>query len=832
MRGWTAAAGLGAFLGLCGCGDADEPAPAKVPSAPIEVRIDDRGIPHVYARNDADLFFGAGYQMAADRLFQMEMLRRFALGRVAEVLGEEGLERDRLARAFHFGRWGKLDREATRKADPERARLIDAWVKGINRRIEEVRAGSAPLPFGYRATERDFLPEAWAPEDPYVVLKGAGFALDRTIEFEIALTLVTNLYAKAIGAVETVRPAHDVFAVPPEDRPSAQAKLLPPATGATLLADADAAAGIAAVARMLEAMPRPSGSNNWAVDGRFTQTGSPLIAGDPHLGFDFFGAPYPLHLSSAHAKGSYDVAGFAYPGTPGIALGHNRHVMWTATSAFGDVTDVWKVERDGFAVNVGGQLVPITEREEAVTVREPGGPAGQGRVETLLYEDVEGYGVILPNELLPIPVGGPFLVGWPGFTGRPTRWFLELNRVANLDDFEAAVDRMREMNYNFVAADAGGIAYRTGIDVPRRPGVASGQAPWMVLDGADASTLWTQDMLAREELPRSRAPQTGFVVTANNDPFGFTQNGRLDDDPWYYGAFFAPGYRAYRIESQLSKLTQAGSVTREMVEALQRDTHSTLADDVVPLIAAAHAKIPTDPALAEFQNQPDLDAVVQLLAVDWDRSMSRPSAGALAFFVFQRLLAEGVLKDDIPLAYDFAVDLQTVFILKIAAMAVQGKYPNAAPILQGGVDRVVLTAAKQTADWLVGRFGSSDPAGFAYQDMKVTNFDHALGFGVPLFSTPTDGGEDTINVSQNISFAVDATEFASSYVSVERSVGTFSADGTPEAWVNFPLSSNADPTGADTTAALEAYVDVSYAKIPFARADVEAATRETLTIAP
>lgn len=830
MHRWLV--GLGS-LWLLACGGDDATEAKRLPKAAIEVRIDERGVPHVYAQDDTDLFFGAGYQMASDRLYQMEMLRRFALGRLSEVLGDEGLERDQLARAFHFARWGLADREATRKADPERARLIDAWVQGINRRVDEVRAGSQPLPFGFGPSERDFLPERWRPEDPYVVLKGAGFALDRTIEFEIALTVVTNLYGAAMDAVQPLRPAKDVFAVPAEDRPSAQASWLEPDAQPRSRAELPSArASLGAIARLARALPRASGSNNWAIDGRFTDTGRPLIAGDPHLGFDFFGAPYPLHLSSAHARGSYDVAGFAYPGTPGIALGHNRRVLWTATSAFGDVTDVWRVERDGLDVVVGAQRVAIAEREESVTVRDGGAPAGQGRSETFYYEDVPGYGVLLPSELLPLPGLGPLLVSWPGFAGRPARWFLELNRAEDLDDVEVAVDRMREMNYSFVAADASGITYRVGVDVPSRPGVASGQKPWMILDGSDASTLWSGDMLARSELPRSRAPVAGYVVTANNDPFGFTQNGRMDDDPWYYGALFAPGYRAARIESRVVELTGAGGVTRAAMEALQRDVHSTLADDLLPLLAAAHQAIATDAALAEFQDLPDLDAVVTLLAQDWERAMSRPSPGALAFLVFQRFLTEEVLKDDIPLAYELAIDLQAVFVIKIAAMAVRGQYPNSGVVVQGGPHYVMLTAAKRTAEWLAARFGSAEPSGYSYQDLKVTDFDHALGFGVPLFSRATDGGEDTVNVSQNISFSPEASQFASSYVSVERTVGSFDASGTPEAWVNFPLGPSADPTGPDTTTALEEYVDVTYWKLPFERADVEARTREVRTLGP
>ena len=120
---------------LGSCGRKQEPAVERFPSAPVEILIDDMGVPHIYAQNDADVFYGAGYQMATDRLYQMEMLRRFAYGRLAEVLGEAGLERDKQARVFDLPRWGRADAELMRKTEAERARLLRAWVAGINARV-------------------------------------------------------------------------------------------------------------------------------------------------------------------------------------------------------------------------------------------------------------------------------------------------------------------------------------------------------------------------------------------------------------------------------------------------------------------------------------------------------------------------------------------------------------------------------------------------------------------------------------------------------------------------------------------------------------------------
>ncbi len=798
--GWIAAA---IALGAC----SSEPKEPPLPSQPVEVLVDDLGISHLYAKDDRDAMWAAGYRMASERLYQMEMLKRFAHGRLAEVLGQEGLERDRLARAFDLPRWGRADREATRAADPERADLLHAWVRGINARVGEVRSGAVPPPFGFRKSERDFMPEPWTDDDPYIVLKGAGLALDKTIEFEIALTLLERTYPDAMRSVDVLLPAREVFSIPPEDR-SPETKLadLPPSAPSSTPASGGKAdrAAFAALARMLDAMPRASGSNNWAIAGSLSANGKPILAGDPHLSFDFFGAPYPLHINSKAAGGTFDVAGFAYPGTPGIALGHNDKVAWTATSAFADVTDVWEVKREGDGVRVGGAIAPIEARREKIEIR------GEEPVE-VDYEDVPGWGVVLPQDFLRLPIGGPFLVRWTGFTGRPARWFMELNRVQSLDEFDAAASRMNEMNYNFVAADASGIAYRVGVDVPLRGPIVNERRPWTVMSGADPEATW-RGMLDRSKLPHGRANERRWIATANNDPFGFTRTGDVASAPFYYGAFFDPGYRAARISSELERLAAKGGITVDDMRALQQDTTSTLAVDLVGALASAHAKA----------KGAELDRLVTLLDEEWDKRMVRDAKGAFAFQVFLHHLMRATLKDDIELGYDFALKLQTVFIAKVVHLVILGKYPQGSALLDGKTaDDVLLAAAKETTAWLTSRFGAVDATPLSAR--KVTSFDHALGYGVPLSSVATDGGEDTINVSQNISFSDDAP-WVTTYVSVERTIASFGADGVPEAIVTFPFASNADPESAESKKANEDYVGGRYQKLPFRRGDVEGRT--------
>ncbi|HEY0134644.1 MAG TPA: penicillin acylase family protein, partial [Nannocystis sp.] len=134
-------------------GDSDTEEPIEDPEVfpglrgEVEILIDKRGIPHIYAANDRDLFYAAGYQMATDRLFQIDLMRRRAHGRGAEVLGESKIDEDKISRLFDFKRWGALDRDRFKAEAPADYALFTAWVAGVNKRIDEIAAGTAPTPY-------------------------------------------------------------------------------------------------------------------------------------------------------------------------------------------------------------------------------------------------------------------------------------------------------------------------------------------------------------------------------------------------------------------------------------------------------------------------------------------------------------------------------------------------------------------------------------------------------------------------------------------------------------------------------------------------------------
>ncbi|HMR75267.1 MAG TPA: penicillin acylase family protein [Polyangiaceae bacterium] len=830
---------------LTACGDGDEAKP--VGSGPVEIVVDDLGVPHIYAETDEDLFFAYGYQLATDRLLQIEMWRRFAFGRRAEILGADfkgsfgstALEDDKLVRMFNLPHYGALDAALMKKQHPERYALVQAWRAGINRRVAEVRAGEVPPPFGFGKEDLDFLPEAWDEDDPFIVQKMIQLGLDQTLLFEILVTLLGQLAPDALDSIQLFKPARETQIVPAAEVPQKSAAwstglATPTLASAELLASAprqaakrpskSGPAGLGDPERWgrLFAAPK-AGSNSWAVDGRFTESGAPMVAGDPHLVFTLMGAMYAVHLNSKDGGGSFDVAGFAFAPAPGIFAGQTRGVVFTPTSAFGDVMDLWAVERDADRVRVNGSWVDLQEREEIIEVRS-------GSAESITLYDVPGHGVLFDPSFAGVPVplspdGRPVMIGWTGFKERSSLYFLELNRAETVEEFDEAVERIPEMSYNWVGADKSSIAYRVSLEVPQRAPIAPGREPWRVMDGNDAKSAWLSGSLSLEQLPHTRAKERGIIVTANNDPFGFTKDGDAANDPFYYGAFFDPGYRAARIDEELTRLSGAGKITLSDMQALQIDARCLMADDFLPLLQQAWSKVGVDPTLSAYENRPELAQLVTLLTQDWDRRMVRDSAGAVAFHAFAHFTAGRALEDDIfAILYERVLEAAPFYLLKIAALALSGAYPNGDKILQEGRDAIVLSALSDTAKLLTDRFGSVDPAGYTWGQMHVTNLDNAYGLGVALTTVPSDGGENTVNVAHSV-FRKDLKipeQWVSDYGPVERMVGQFLPDGSPEIWVNFPMGNIADRASPHFDDRTSDWAEGRYKKFAFRRADVEA----------
>jgi penicillin amidase len=835
---------LSAFL-LAGCSDDDVPVPCAAAgscspgfaglSAEVRVLRDSLGVVHVYGETDPDVMYGSGYAQAVDRLFEMDTTRRRALGRSAEIFGAGSASEDTLLRILDLPRLGRDNEALVRSTRPNVHALIEAWTAGVNARIDEVLSGAAPLPYGFGPAELDYLPERWATSDAYGVGKLILFSNANAIEFEILATVLRKFFPDVL-LMPAYAPITDAFVMPPEERPASGAQPLsgswpghgppPQPEGAV---PPDAAARMAGFLQRMASL-RPGASNNWAIDGRHTASGRPLLSGDPHQQLRSPSLMWAHHMNSVDGGGSIDVAGFAFVGGPGVQLGHNAALAWTATTNYPDTMDLWEVSIEGGVAKLGGKEVAAVKRTEQIVV------AGEGTREIEVVE-VPGYGVILPDDLAPLPLteaGNSLMLNWTGLRATAEApAFFDMATARDLDAFDAAVDKMEIGNFNFVAATAAGITYRSSPLVPDRGVPTAATEPFAMLDGNDPGTLWTGDYLPLEQMPHSRGGERGWIASANNDPFGFTADGSLVGDPYYFGVFFDPGTRAARVESELERLTARGGITLEDVQAVQLDTYSVPAEMLLPILAEVWATVPTDDALAAYRDRPELEALVADLAA-WDRHMQRDSRAALVFHAYLWFATRRAIADDFGLTFGPIAGASPIYAIKFGLLALTEAFAAAPTFLQEGRAQLLLAALDETSTFLGERFGSPTAEGATWEDFHGTHFRGLWGERLDGGLVRTDGSDGTVNVSGASFFADDEVveTHASTAGAIYRMSIGFAEDGVPTATFNYPPGNSGDPDSPHFADTLDDWVQGTFQPLLFRTADVEAGAAVELTLQP
>lgn len=828
---------LCAALLLTGCGKSNNtPAPDPGPpapimaypklSAPVEIVTDDLGVPHVYAKNDLDLFYASGYLQGRDRLFALDIFRRQAMGRYAEVFGEAGASADIQALALGFPKRGVQVVEALAEEQPGDHNLLIAFTEGLNRRVAEVRAGQGDVPPEYAAL--GFEPEPFTPQELMAIGVRIQFGYSSTLEFKLLNSFYTKLNPAVAAASNVMTPGSDTFVmsqgaevISKAEGPLAQTPREDKreASDDPALAQVDAEAlralfeGLSRYRRDLDV---GEGSNGWTVNGAHTFNGRPMLANDSHGGLDDPNTLYMMHLNSRDAGGRFDVIGLAFLGIPGIQLGHNRKLAWGATTHFADQMDLWSVRVAAGVATIGEQKIEVTETPLTYRVRLEDGSFETREIKA---REVEGYGVLLPGELLPVPKalllgsGRELLINWPGFQMKLSElsMFLGLDRAETLGEFKQAVALQRTGMQNWHGITAEGMLYTTSGIVPDRGPVDTRPQVNVILDGDDASTFWTGALLPPERMAQLDGSQP-FIVSANNDPWGHTQDNDPLNDGFYYGSFYAPGFRAGRLTEQLNAQVASGQkITREATFTLQHDVHSVLADRTLPTLAAAIDALATEDSLAEWDRQDIRDAAARLAA--WDRQMLASSKDAALFRVWLTFLSRRVLLDDVGLLYAPIDDAQPITLLKMLVHAIERDTQD---LLDGDVRAHALGAMSDALALLDERgnptWGELHVARFNRWDRGETTI-------------PTGGGDASINVAQSRCWDGDTfrPQCQSTVGAVFRNVFTIRDDGTPECWFNWPLGN---------TASTDDWLSNTYKMWRFTREDVEAGERARVVLAP
>ncbi len=506
-------------------------------AAPADVVIDRRGIPHVRTATEADLWFVQGVLHARERFFQMELARRVAAGRLAELIGPQGLPSDRRMRMLRLA--ATATRQAAQLRFGERDAL-EAYAAGVNSVLTDSGRWVAP-----EIWFLSFDPEPWQVEDSLAVALLLELRLTWAMGEEMSRAVELARYGE--------RRALDLWGwspgearewIPPVDPPA-----LPPR-------DDDA----------ITAPVGGTGSNSWALAPSRTASGRPILANDPHVGVAMPATWYLIHLRSPGVH----VTGASLPGIPGVAIGHTERVAWGMTMAMADDQDLYVVALDdsGQRERVDGGWQPLRTVAERILVR------GRTEAERLKVRLSERGPVVREGATEALALA------WSATMGpSPIGAFLEMNRAGSVGDLVAAWNGVPGPVVDLVAADVDGHVLHQVVGLLPDRGRGAGRLP---APAADPRWAWRglQPLAAN---PRKADPEEGFVASANHDPFAEGDYPLRDRFP----GEFAPPWRIRRIRTSLAArrdwdvpacLALQSDVVSERARALLALLGPTLAD--------------------------------------------------------------------------------------------------------------------------------------------------------------------------------------------------------------------------------------------------------------
>jgi penicillin G amidase len=584
--------------------------------APVTIARDDHGVPAIDASSDTDAFFGLGFAHGQDRLWQLELQRRIANGRLSEIFGRESVPDDVYLRTLGLGdasraAWSSLDKDARSS--------LEAYSKGVNAAVAAQRR--LPVEFEVLGVR----PEPWTPYDSLVIMKL--FALDLSGNHQLELQ---RQFARTLTTPERFRELFQVASagaparMPPGAAPTDAANVTPSgsADATTTRAQSVALASLLDVERRLSLGGRYVGSNAWVVAGRHTASGKPILANDPHLSLQIPSIWYAVRLRGDRLR----VDGMSIPGLPVVVLGRNDRIAWGATSMMADTQDLYLEQvdvADPGAYRHGDQVHPFETRTEVIRIQsdfpsflsKPLEPV-RIRVRTSMHGPV--ISDVSPEMKQTIAFR------WVGLDRDDTSYqaFLRLNYARDWSEFRAALGGLVAPALNMLYADVdGNIGYLGAGRIPIRR-AARGAEPGA---GWDPAFDWT-GCIPADALPQVFNPEQGFIVSANNKPVG-------DDYPYFISSDWAPPARAERIGALLREQISARKpfAARNM-GAIQTDTLDLEARALLPVLLAVK---PGGARQAE--------AIARLKG--WDGDMARDSIAAAIFHAWVRHLKLKLFRD-------------------------------------------------------------------------------------------------------------------------------------------------------------------------------------------
>ncbi len=517
----------------------------------VKVVYDSLLIPHVFAKNDYDLYFTQGFITARHRLWQMEFQTHFAAGRLSEVFGDNPnilhIDRKHRRLGLTFGAKRAL---AVMEENPEAKNAIEAFSRGINAFIAQLDPKDLPLEYKIF----DYQPEAWSPLKTMLLLKYMANNLaggDHDLESTNSLALLGEaLYGQLF-------PDRD-FGIDPIIPSQTQWDFTPKQVGV------DSGFFVRAITNNILSQPHPdNGSNNWAVSGKKTANGSTILAGDPHLGLNLPSIWFVMQLNAP----GINVMGATLPGATGVIVGFNDSIAWSPTNARRDVRDWYKIKfksSDQEAYWYDNEWRPTEKIVEAIKIR-----GAKAFYDTITYTH---HGPVVYDDSFQSDQDQQnYALRWIAHDpSQETVSFYKLNRAGNFEDFQEAMSYFICPAQNFAFASANG---DIGIQVQGKfPLKWEGQGKFL-MDGSRKENDW-QGFIPQDHIAKVLNPGRGFVSSANQFP--------VDSTYPYFS--YDVNYEHYRNRVINRSLAQMNDITAQDMMQLQNNNFNMKAAESLPVM--------------------------------------------------------------------------------------------------------------------------------------------------------------------------------------------------------------------------------------------------------
>ncbi|CAI8963481.1 penicillin G amidase [Pseudomonas sp. IT-P74] len=752
----------------------------------VTVRYDERGVPHIRADNETDLYRALGYVQAQDRLFQMEVLRRLARGELAEVLGPKLLDTDKLMRSLRIRERAETYLANLDKQSPSFI-AMQAYLDGIN---QYQGSHAKPVEFDVLGIPK----RPFTAQDTISIAGYMAYSFAAAFRTEPLLTFVRDQLGPEYLSVFDL---------------DWQPKGVLNGTGTTLASvdwkDLNALARLSEQALADNGLPQFEGSNAWVVAGSRTQSGKPLLAGDPHIRFSAPSVWYEAQLSAP----GFELYGHYQALMPFASLGMNHDFGWSITMFQNDDLDLIaeKVNPDNpNQVWYRDKWVDMTTSEQQIAVK------GQAPVTLVLRQSPHGP---IVNDALSSGAGKTPIAMWWAFLESQNpilEGFYQLNRADTLAKARGAASKIQAPGLNVVWANAkGDIGWWAAAQLPKRP---AGVRPWFILDGSttEADKDGFYPFTAN---PQEENPARGYIVSANFQPVSPTGM----EIPGYYNL----ADRGQQLNRQLSD--KAVKWNLENSQKLQLGTTTAYGPRLLaPLLPVLH-EVVSDPA--------ELKLVEQLAQWQGDYPIDSTSATLFNQFLFN--LADATMHDE--LGNDFFETLLSTRVIdatlpRLAASADSPWWDNRTT--QGKETRgdTVKTAWQASLAHLKSTLGA-DASQWQWSSAHTLTHGHPLGQKKPLdlfFNVGPFAAPGSHEVPNNLSAKIGPAPWPVTYGPSTRRLIDF-ADPAHSLTVN-PVGQSGVLFDSHYDDQAEAYIEGMYFQAHLNDEEVTANARSTLKLLP